>query len=225
MARVLESLLANGLTGRAGNAVFVRTKRGVVVRSRVVPRDPRTAEQEAVRARMRAAVEAWRALSPEQAARWAAYAAGQREEDPRTGAAVSPSAYGAFVRLATRFQRVSPGVPIPADPPEYPFAGDEVRIAAEGAPGEVVFRASGPTSGHVRVELFVQPLRFAHQSPQARGYRSRAYAAFAEPGLEARVAATSAWAAPAYRFVDTRTGQVTALVTLPVVPTIAVVSH
>ncbi len=205
------------LRGKSGNVTFRRTPTGLVLMRKARPADPRTAVQVAVRRRMAQAVEAWHGLSLEQAERWKEWAAGQQRVQAATRRAYSPTAFAAFVGLATKFLQVSPGQPIPVEPPAYAFAGDPVSVTARPEPGAVVFAAASACRPTVRVELLLQPLRYAAQAVQPRAFRTQAFADFSAGALEEAVAARPGWYAPAYRFVDAATGQATDLVRLPLV--------
>ncbi len=217
MAKAVTSPIATGLSGKAGNVVFARTRSGVVVRPRSAPRDARTPAQMASRARMARVVQAWRELTRAQAAQWHAYAAQQVRTDLTTGTAWRPTGLAVFNALSLKFAQANPAAPIPTTPPARPFLGDALTVAAQAAPGGVRFTASGPSTPGVLVELLLQPLRFAHQSPKARGFRSQALVAFTEGALEAFVAAPPGWTMPACRFVCAATGQDTELARLEAV--------
>jgi hypothetical protein len=214
MSKVVMNVLSDGLRGKAGSAVFVRTPSGTVVKPRTTPRNPRTNSQTAVRQNLARAVAAYRNLTPAEAAAWTAYAAGQVRVDLRDGTARRPSAYAAFTGLATKFQQVNPGAPIPLNPPPYAFIGDPITLTASGGAGQITFAASGPNSADVKTELLWQPLRFGHQSPQARAYRTQAFAHFETPTLDIALGAAPGWYALAYRFVNVQTGQETSLAVL-----------
>jgi hypothetical protein len=217
MARVETGALAEALRGKVGGVVFAQTPNGVVLMPRVVPRNPRTPAQTEVRANLARAVAAWGALTPAQAQAWAAYAATQVRADPKHGTARRPTAYLAFVGLATKFLQVTPNATPPAAPPLFPFAGDPLIVTAAGGPGVVTFTASAATSPDVLVELLWQPLRVSHNAPHPKGYRTQGFAAFAPGALSASVPAMAGWYAPAYRFVQSATGQETGLIALPAV--------
>ncbi len=209
MAKVVMNVLSDGLRGKAGSAVFVRTATGIVVRPRTVPRNPQTRAQTAVRTNLARAVAAYRALTPAQAAAWSAYAAQQVRTDLRDGTARRQTAYAAFTGLATKFQQVNPGAPIPATPPPFAFIGDPLTLTATGGAGHITFTAGGANSPNVKTEPLWQPLKFGHQSPQSRAYRTQAFVAFTGSPLAATLPATPGWYALAYRFVNVQTGQET----------------
>ena len=217
MARVKSSVLAAGLSGKAGNVVFVQTEGGVVARPYVLPHDPRTPAQAAVRHAFARAVTAYRALSPANAALWQDYAAGMARYNSRNGSARKPTAYGAFTGLSAKFLQVNPAGAIPQAPPRLGFSGDRITVTAAGEAGRIVFTASAANSADVRVELLLQPVKFAHQSPQSDKYRTQAFAHFGFPALAASLEVTPGYYAPAYRFVHVLTGQETEIAPLPAV--------
>ena len=69
----------------------------------------------------------------------------------------------------------------------------------------------------MKTELLLQPLRFAHQSPNPRGYRTQAFTAFGVGTPALTLPAAPGWYAPAYRFVNVQTGQETEMRLLRVV--------
>lgn len=217
MARVETGVLGGALTGKAGGAVFVRTATGVVLRPRVVPRNPRTPAQTQARENLARAVAAYRALTPAEAQAWRDYAATQYRVDPRGGTARPMTAYGAFVGLAGKFLQVTPTGAIPTMPPAFPYSGDQITVSAAGGVGAIVFTASGPNAPDSRTELLLQPLRFGSQAPQPRAYRTQAFAAFAPGALSATLPAAPGWYAAACRFVRADTGQETEVAAVGVV--------
>ncbi|RYG17545.1 hypothetical protein EON82_23730, partial [bacterium] len=124
MATLTEGLLGGGLRGKSGNAVYVRTKRGTVVRDRVIPRDPMTPAQVAARQRQARAARAWGELEPSEVAAWTAYARSLN---------LQPN--NAFATLYKVLLRLDSAAPVPATPPSHPFFGDVIRVAV-GSPSQ-----------------------------------------------------------------------------------------
>ena len=74
-----------------------------------------------------------------------------------------------------------------------------------------------PEALNVTTELLLQPLKSANRTPQPKGYRSKGFMAFTGTTLSAPITVPAGWYVPAYRFVNTLTGQDTGLVILPAV--------
>src|SRR5258708_22267934 len=215
MATINSGILAEALHGKVGSAVFTRTASGTVVRPRTIPRNPRTRAQTAIRANLARAVAAYRTLSTTQFAAWQAYASRQVRVDLRDGTARHPTAYAAFVGLAAKFLQVSPASAIPLNPPAFDFIGDRITLTVSTTPGKIKFTASAANTASTKTELLLQPLRFGHQAPKSRGYRTQTFAAFAAGSLSLTLNVKPGWYAAAYRFVNSQTGQETGLMVLP----------
>ncbi len=65
MATATPGLLIQSISGRLGNLVFYKRGGTLCVRSHVIPRNPDTEAQRAVREAFREAVRAWQAMSPD----------------------------------------------------------------------------------------------------------------------------------------------------------------
>ena len=75
MALIQRSILVPSASGRVGNSVFVRSPAGIVLRERVIPANPRTALQTAVRLAIAGASDRWRnTLTANQRDAWELYA-------------------------------------------------------------------------------------------------------------------------------------------------------
>ena len=217
MATIETNILAGVLHGKAGSAAFSRRNGGIVLRPRTLPRNPRTHAQTAVRNHIAKAVIAYRALTPVQAAAWKAYAQTQFRIDARDGTARNPTAYAAFVGLAAKFLQINPSGAIPVNPPAFGFVGDLITVTAAGGTGQITFTPSAFNSVNVKTEVLLQPLRFGHQSPNPRGYRTQSFAAFTLGTPTVTLSVAPGWYAPAYRFVHVLTGQETQMKLLGVV--------
>ncbi len=216
MAKAALSVLVEELSGKAGRVVFSQTRYGVVVRTRVTGRNPRTPAQTAARNRLTQATGAFRDMDPADAALWREYAAGLTRRDPRTGAETHPSAVAAFTGLATKFLQINPGGAIPRTPPPTAFAGDTLALTADGGAGRVTFTAPRANAPGAKTELLLQALVSRNRTPQPHRYRSQAFVAFGT-ALTAAVTVTPGWYVPAYRFVNAATGQESGLIILPTV--------
>lgn len=217
MAQGDIGVLFNNLRGKAGSVVFARGKDGTVVRPRVTGRNPRTPAQVAVRANLAKAGIAYKNMTPAQLTAWRAYAESQTSHDPETGKTYAPSAISVFTGLASKFLQATPMGTIPMTPPTSSFGGDNITVTATGDPGVVTFQANTANAANVTTELLLQPLKSSARMPQPNGYRSKAFKAFAINQVDIEIEATPGFYVPAYRFVNTLTGQDTGLIVLPMV--------
>ncbi len=217
MAKLVMNVLSDGLSGKAGSAVFVRTKNGVYLRSRTVPKNPKSASQSAVRSHFGKAVSVWRGLTPAQANAWRSYAQKIVRVDTADGTSRTLSGYTAFMALATKFLQVKPTSPIPLNPPSFGFIGDLVFVVAAGGAGGVTFTASSLNSFSVRTELLLQRVASQTAMPKSNAYRTQQFVGFVVPPYNTTLTAAPGWYVPAYRFVNNMTGQPTEMIVLPVV--------
>lgn len=124
MAKVKEGVVLSGLSGRAGNAVFVSTAAGTVLRDRPLVNNPNTPLQQASRNNMARVGEVWKNMTLAQAQAWRNYAL--LEAGLSSDARVQPNLV--FTRLAMKFLQMHPGAAIPVAPPATIFPGDAVRF-------------------------------------------------------------------------------------------------
>ena len=237
MATWTGGLLGGGLSGSSGNATFVRTSRGTVVRDRTTPRESDSPAMRAARLTRGRAASAWKDLEPETVARWTAWA---------RGIGMQPN--NAFTNLYQVLLRLDPEALLPLFPPARPFFGDVIEVEAslplgrgrggvecrgeegreaEGVttptlpspkgeePPSVGFVSSGANAAGVVTELLVQPLASRHRRTYLERYRHAAYVRF-EGAETVAVPAAEGWVALAYRFVSEGTGEVTAIAELGV---------
>ena len=106
---------------------------------------------------------------------------------------------------------------MPHDAPAADFTGDSVTVTATSSAGRITYTANKANAESVKTELLLQPLRSAGRLPVEDGYRSKQFVAFATGSLSVTIEVPAGSYAPAYRFVNPRTGQEIALVALPVV--------
>lgn len=161
MAKAKLGILLEELRGKAGNAVFKRTKVGTVVSERTTPTNPNTIRQLQVRANLSKAAKAFKALSPAQVALWNAYALKIAQPGTKPRAAVD-----IFCALATKRLQIYSGNTIPTTPPATPFTGDSVHVTVSGVPGQIMFysddmnaagvmtRTVGAAAGQLAPEAF-----------------------------------------------------------------------
>ena len=82
--------------------------------------------------------------------------------------------------------------------------------------GQVTFTASGANYTGVTTELLLQPLKGKNRVPTAKAYRTKMFKAFATGSLTQAVTVPAGYYAAAYRFVNSATGQMSALVPISV---------
>ena len=102
-------------------------------------------------------------------------------------------------------------------PPSAAYSGDILSIAVTTTTGSVTWTANAANAAGTKTELLLQPLKGKNRTPTAKGYRTKAFAAFAVGGLTYSVSVPTGYYAAAYRYVNLATGQATALVPLSVV--------
>jgi hypothetical protein len=207
MAKMREGWALCGLSGKVGEAVFVRTPYGTVVRETPRRNDPRTPGQLAARRRIAQAGEAWLRLTPEQVAAWRAYAVASGPGASRGGA----QAQLLFNRLAIKLLQASPEAAIPSLPPATPFPGDGVRFAVSGRPGGIELRSDRANAPGVATEVLAQRLASPHRRTYPERFRSVSFHMFASGEALPIELAPGFWAV-ASRFVCLATGEATGIV-------------
>lgn len=215
MAKVSFSANIEDIRGKVGNSVFTAGRSGAVLRTRAQVKNPNTAAQSGVRANLSKASATFKGLTSAQVTQWANYAATIVRHNPVNGTAYNPAPNAIFVALASKFLQITPGGTIPVTPPASAFAGDSIAVTAAGASGSVTFTASAGSGTNIKTELLLQRLPSANRTPGAKGYRSKRFVAFAGTGLTSNVPVVPGIYVPAYRFVNTATGQDTGLIMLP----------
>jgi len=216
MAKAELGVILQSLAGKAGNAVFSRSKEGVILKPRVKGINPNTPAQQAVRANLREAATAFKNFTASQVAAWRNYAANQTKHNSVTGKSYNPTGVNAFTALASKFLQVNPGGTIPTTPPASAFSGDSITVTCSAGTGKVTFAASAANSTDVVTEFLLQPLASPNRKPQKNGYRSRGFFAFTSGTLTHDVTVPPGYFAAAYRFVNSATGQETPLVPIGV---------
>ena len=132
-------------SGRKGSVVYLKTRHGNVARQYVLPRNPRTAEQQNHRDNVRAVSIRWPTLTPEQRAAWRVGAA-NRYFVSKTGRQVRLNGCNFFVSLNTR--RADLGLPQfdlpPAEPVFSPNPVAELVITNTGGRITLKLRVPSP---------------------------------------------------------------------------------
>ncbi|MBV6457579.1 MAG: hypothetical protein HONBIEJF_00692 [Fimbriimonadaceae bacterium] len=217
MAKLVTTLLGQALHGSTGNVTFIRSRYGTVVRTRTMPRDPRTDAQWLARSRMTRAGSLWREMTREQVNAWNQYAAQTAMEAGIGPEEPTPTGQQVFTRLTIKLLQVDDQALPPLLPPASPFAGDGIRLTATGLAQAVRFSVTGANAPGVVTELLLQPLPSANRRAYLRRYRSKAFVSFSGEGESHDVPATRGTYSVAYRFVDAATGQCTGLAILGLV--------
>lgn len=217
MALVKLNAAFESFSGKTGNAVFAATKDGTVFKNRPTKNDPKSPAQVAQRARMKKVTGIYKGFTAAQATTWNNYGATLPPRTNKAGDKIRPSGIQAFAKLGTKFLAVTPAGTVPTTPPATEFLGDTLTVTAAAATGKVTFTGSGGNANNVTTELLLQPLPSAARKPRSNAYRSQIFKVFATGSLNADVVAPAGYYSPAYRFVNTQTGQELAVVPLPVV--------
>lgn len=205
---------AGNLYGASGNAVYVRSPYGTILRNRPMVWNEPTQAQRDCRARMTLVGRAWSGLSLDEAAAWKRYAQALAASEPPTDGAPPPTAQQVFVRLGLKVLQVDPDATVPTLPPTSAFLGDAVVVSAEALPGALRFTASEPNAPGIVTELLIQPLRSVHRRTFLSRYRTAAFVPFSGGAYD--VAVKPGVVAAAYRFVRAETGQETGIAELGV---------
>lgn len=207
MAKVFPSVAAGGLRGTTGNAVFVQSRFGTILRSRpFVSNTPPTPAQAANRRRLAKIGAAWRGMSLEQALAWRIYAEAESVAD---GSAMALPQL-AFTRLAMRYLQVNPDGPIPLAPPTTAFPGDSVRVQLAASPGLLRVTGLSANAPGVVTELLIQKLASVHRRTYERKFVAADYLHFSA-GQSVNIPALPGIWAVATRFTLAATGQTTPL--------------
>ena len=217
MAKVVFAADIQAMRGKMGNNVFSRARNGNTVRTRVKGKNPRTAAQTGVRSNFSKAATSYKNMTPAQVSAWQVYAAGQIRHDSLSGLSYVPSGNTVFVGLAAKFLQINPTGTVPLTPPTSAFSGDSLTVTAAGSSGKVIFTGSSSNGTNIKTEFLLQPLKSQNRTASATGYRSKGFLAFTTGPYIQNVTVPAGFYVPAYRFVNTLTGQESLLVTLPVV--------
>ena len=212
---LIFSPLVDGVRGKAGSAVFVQGRTGPVLRPRVKPANPKTAAQQGVKNNLGLSSKQFKALGTPVVAQWKAYGLTITKHNQRTGKAYNSTAINAYNALSAKFYQVNPTGTFPTAPPAAPFNGDSIGVSVAAGPATLIFTATGANGTNIKTELLLQPLKSKNRTPTAKGYRTKTFMAFVAGTLSVTVSTPSGWYVPAYRFVNTQTGQASPLVILP----------
>lgn len=213
MARLSPSAIIGTMSGSLGDRVVSKTRGGLVAKGKPRYKYPKNPAVQAGNARLKAANEAWNAMSVPEAEAWNRYAATLTHHDPLTGQPYAPAGKNILVALTAKFLQANPGAPIPLAPPTGAYVGPNAVVSVSATSGGLSFAASGPTGAGTVVELLIQPLVTPKRSP-AKFYKSVGFASFTAGHLTETVPLEAGWYAAAYRFVERATGRATLMQTL-----------
>ena len=216
MAVVVTTGWAGPLSGKLGNAVFVRTAHGTVLRERPDGSSGKSPLQLASEARIARASRAFRELTREEGKAWSTFGQTVAEAHPRTGRVVALSGQQAFNRLATKLLQIDPQAVLPHAPPTAPFFGDGLRVTVEALSNGIAFASDAANRNGVLTELLLQPLASQHRRTYLQRYRSQAFIHFSGSSLQVAVPCGPGWYAIAVRFVEAASGRATAEIELGV---------
>jgi hypothetical protein len=216
MAKAELGVILQDLRGKAGNAVFSKSRDGIVLKPKVNGRNPNTPAQQAVRENLRDAAAAFRNLNATQAKAWQNYANSVKKDNAISGKDYNPTAINAFTALASKFLAVNPNGTIPVTPPTSSFIGDRIGMSVTAGTGKLTFTASAPNSANVTTEFLLQPLASPNRKPQPKAYRSYGFFQFETGSLSHEIEVPPGYFAAAYRFVNKLTGQQTNFKTLSI---------
>ena len=209
------SFIGEGLSGRIGGVVYVRSRQGTLLRSMPASRTGGPTEKEYMGQLQTSWVgDAWGRLDPEAMGRWRRYAELQTAARPPERRTVT-NGWNEYLALGKKLMQIDGIRDLPERPPEGRFLGDLVFFGvepyAEGKETGVRFLASRPNEAGVLTECLLQRLANGGRLPTARGYRSQGFLQI-EEDLRMEAPAFPGWWACATRFVEASTGRVTALV-------------
>jgi len=212
MAQIQPSVIASGMKGKAGSVVMVQMSDGrTIIRPRTIPRNPRTPKQQASRALMKRATEAYRNLAPEQLQAWQVYTDKLQAWQQGQGVNKTLRVCDIFISLSVKYLQIHPGESVPVYPPDDLFSGDAVQVTAQGEAGRVRFKTDIPNQPGVLTELLLAPTSSPIAQPNLHAFRHMTFIAFQSGSLETTVPAGEGWHAAAIRFVRSNTGQTTPL--------------
>src|SRR5262249_45959272 len=160
-------------------------------------RNPGTPAQQVVRANLKAAAQAYKALTPEQAAAWQEYARTRLRRTPTAAHPYTPAPFHAFMTLALKYLQLHPGDTPPALPPAEAFLGEGIKIGAEAVPEGIVWTASAENAPHVVTELLALRLTSLRAQRTAEKYRTQAFVTFTDSALTFTTPLAPALYAPA----------------------------
>jgi hypothetical protein len=205
------------IRGKVGTNVFSAARSGPTLRIRRSPKASNTPAQAAMKRAMTKASRTFRAMSVSQVAAWRVYANGITRTNPLSGDVYHPAPIDAFNELAIKFLQINPTGTVPTTPPTAPFDGDTITVTALASTGQVTFTANAANAANVKTELLACPVPSPHRTITPDDYVTLGFFAFVAGTLTKAYPLPIGYAGVAYRFVNNNTGQMTALIPLPMV--------
>lgn len=145
MAVLGNFLLVTGISGSVAGNVFSATNSGPIIRARVVPHNPRSADQLIVRNALAAASAIVHAQAPDVSLLWKAYVAGITKHNKTSGAAYHPTIINALNALYVPYLLANQGdgSGFPVDPPSgNPVFTPAMVAVTSPSDGEATFTAT-----------------------------------------------------------------------------------
>jgi len=218
MAKVLLSSDIEAMRGTIDKRVYSNSHVGPTVRGKGAPKERvETAAQQAAQNNLRMASKTYKGLSEAQAQAWAAWGKKFTRRDRVTGELYVLTGNMAFCGLTSKFLQINAGGAIPLSPPPVQFAGDTVKVTAVAGGSKITFTADKANGADIKTELLLQELAGRNRRLYMDKYVSEGFFAFATGSLSTVVAVPAGFYAPAYRFVNSKTGEEVGIVTLPTV--------
>lgn len=185
----------------------METASGTVMRDNVIPTNPNTPKQEAVRENFSDASRLWQTLTPNQRTLWTEFASKRRTRDPITLRLRTQQGPEALLGLSAKILQIDPTATVPLVPPTAPNPRQTVTIEVTSSPGRISFEATGTNTPNVVTEVFVQRLANSARRPRKGAYASAGFVAFSGTTTKFDVTVLpGAWACAA-RFVNSATGE------------------
>lgn len=214
VAKVKFSSDIEEMRGKIDKRVYTRARNGATVRSTGTRTTATTPAQSQSQQYFRQANTTFKSLTVSQIVAWANYGAMVKKRDPITGEVYTQTANMAFAGLGSKYLQINAGGTIPVAPPAGVFGGDTIKVTATAGGGKITYTADKANGTDIKTELLIQKLVSKARRSYVDKYKTGAFVAFATGSLSSVVNVTPGVYAVAYRFVNVKTGQETALVPL-----------
>ncbi len=217
MPRVVLNPNLVDVRGSIDQQTFSRNRSGSIVKKKARITPSNTPKQRTARSNFAQASKLYKTLTDPEIALWEAYAAAHPVTDKLSGEKYTPTAINLYNALTSKFFQITPNGNAPVLPPAAAFTGDSLTLTALPGDNEVSFRATAANAAGVKTELLLQPLVSRTRKPAPGKYASYGFTTFAAAGHAVGVPVAPGFYAPAYRYVNPATGQVTSIVPLPTI--------
>lgn len=201
-------LMVSDQRGSLGGNVYSRSRSGHTARARVKPRNPRSTDQDTVRALMTDGSRVAKGLSSANVELWKTYANSLTFHNSVSGAAYHPSWITALLQLYIPFKLATPGGSFPDTPPTEPFAGETITIEAALDTGVITITGSAQQTAGITTFIYAEYLVSANRTPSGR--EGKLVSVIPVPATPFEIPLSDladGWYAVHARFVDTATGQ------------------